>query len=158
VTRTNLAYDRKALRKRCFSFLLKLTMKKEVTMVNPIVHFEIIGKDAAALQAFYKALFGWVAETDSSVVSEVSAEGNYGFIKNVAENGSGIPGGIGGGGGYKSHTVFYVGVDDVDAALVKAESLGAKRVFGPVKRPDGGVVVGQFLDPEDNVIGVAGPQ
>ena len=28
-------------------------------MGNPIVHFEIIGKDAARVKAFYSALFGW---------------------------------------------------------------------------------------------------
>lgn len=127
-------------------------------MANPIVHFEIIGKDAAALRAFYAALFGWKSDTSAAVAPEVSATGNYGFIENAAENATGIPGGIGGGAGYKSQTVFYVGVEDVDAALSKAESLGAKRVFGPVKRPDGGAVVGQFLDPEGNVIGVAGPK
>jgi hypothetical protein len=89
----------------------------------------------------------------------VSAPGNYGFIDKVStEDGTGIPGGIGGGEEYDSHTIFYVGVQDVEAALQKAESLGGKRVIGPVQKPGGGLVVGHFTDPEGNLIGVAGPR
>lgn len=28
-------------------------------MPNPVVHFEIIGQDAEALQQYYRDLFGW---------------------------------------------------------------------------------------------------
>jgi len=128
-------------------------------MADPVVHFEIIGKDAAHLRSYYKELFGWDADTDSAVVPEVSAPGNYGFIEKVStEDGTGIPGGIGGGTGYDSHTVFYVGVENVKAALKKAESLGGGIVMGPVERPGGGLVVGHFRDPEGNLIGLAGPR
>ncbi len=127
-------------------------------MANPIVHFEIIGKDASALRAFYNELFGWNANTNSAVAPEVSAAGNYGFIQNSADAGSGVPGGIGGGKGYESHALFYVGVEDVDAALHKAESLGGKRILGPAEKPGGGLFVGHFFDPEGNLIGVAGRQ
>lgn len=68
----------------------------------------------------------------------------------------GIPGGVGGGAGYQSHVIFYVGVPDVEAALRKAESLGGKRRMGPERAPSG-LVVGHFTDPEGNLIGVAGP-
>jgi predicted enzyme related to lactoylglutathione lyase len=70
----------------------------------------------------------------------------------------GIPGGIGGGEGYESHAIFYVGVEDVTEALAKAEQLGGKRVMGPAHKPGGGLVVGHFTDPEGNLIGVAGPK
>ncbi|MEK7376413.1 MAG: glyoxalase, partial [Candidatus Margulisiibacteriota bacterium] len=105
-------------------------------MTNPVVHFEIIGKDAAGLRKYYKDLFDWKADTNSAVAPEVSEPGNYGFIDKVStEDGTGIPGGIGGGDGYGSHTVFYVGVENVEAALQKAESLGGRRVMGPVEKP-----------------------
>ncbi|TDO51259.1 hypothetical protein EV651_119186 [Kribbella sp. VKM Ac-2571] len=42
-------------------------------------------------------------------------------------------------------------------ALVQAEELGGQRVFGPDGVP-GKLVVGQFTDPEGNLIGVAGPR
>lgn len=51
---------------------------------------------------------------------------------------------------------FYVSVDDVEAALRKAESLGGTRRLGPVRSPDGNLVVGKFEDPEGHLIGVAG--
>jgi uncharacterized protein len=65
-------------------------------------------------------------------------------------------GGVGGGAGYESHVLFYVGVPDVEAALRKAESLGGRRLMGPERAPSG-LVVGHFTDPEGNLIGVAGP-
>ena len=43
----------------------------------------------------------------------------------------------------------------MEAALRKAESLGGTRVMGPEGRP-GTLVVGQFTDPEGNLVGVAG--
>jgi predicted enzyme related to lactoylglutathione lyase len=49
--------------------------------------------------------------------------------------------------------MFYVGVDDVEAALAKAESLGGSRVFGPMEVPDG-PTIGHFADPEGNVVGL----
>jgi predicted enzyme related to lactoylglutathione lyase len=80
------------------------------------------------------------------------------FIDRITtEDGTGIPGGIGGGANYESHAVFYVGVPDVETALQKAESLGGTRIMGPAFNEDGGVVVGHFTDPEGNLVGVAGP-
>jgi uncharacterized protein len=81
---------------------------------------------------------------------------NYGFVeRNTTSDGTGIPGGVGGGTGYESHVIFYVGVPDVEAALQKAESLGGTRRLGPARAPTG-LVVGHFTDPEGNLIGVAG--
>ena len=90
------------------------------------------------------------------VAEAVSEPDNYGFINRMTtDDGTGIPGGVGGGAGYSGHAVFYVGVADVEAALRKAESLGGKRLLGPVRAPSG-LVVGHFADPEGNLIGVAG--
>ena len=75
--------------------------------------------------------------------------------RNTTSDGTGIPGGVGGGTGYESHVIFYVGVPDVEAALQKAESLGGTRRLGPARAPTG-LVVGHFTDPEGNLIGVAG--
>lgn len=125
----------------------------------PVVHFEIIGKDVEALRNYYKELFDWNTNIDAEVAPEVSDEGNYGFIDKItAEDGTGIYGGIGGGRAFRSHTLFYVGVPDVEQALQNAEKLGGKRIMGPVVRPGGGLVVGYFTDPEGNLVGVAGPK
>jgi uncharacterized protein len=49
-------------------------------MGNPIVHFEIIGREPARLRSYYAELFDWRTNTDSPVAPEVSESGNYGFI------------------------------------------------------------------------------
>src|SRR5438132_4476036 len=101
---------------------------KGVTMAQPVVHFEIIGKEPAKLRAYFGELFGWEFDTSSPVAQAVSEPLNYGFVGRITTpDGTGIPGGVGGGAGYDSHVLFYVGVPDVEAALQKAESLGGKR-------------------------------
>ena len=125
-------------------------------MGQPIVHFEIIGSDPARLRTYYGNLFGWEFDTTGVVSEAVSQPTNYGFVnRNTTSDGTGIPGGVGGGPGYETHAVFYVGVADVEAALAKAESLGGTRKMGP-KRAPSGLVVAQFTDPEGNLIGLAG--
>jgi predicted enzyme related to lactoylglutathione lyase len=131
-------------------------------MGQPVVHFEIQGKDPEMLRRYYGELFGWEFELNSPVAEAVSEAGSYGFINRNAtdegEKGVGIPGGIGGGEGYTGYAIFYVGVPDVEEALQKAEQLGGKRVMGPAKNPNGMLVVGHFTDPEGHLVGVAGPK
>jgi uncharacterized protein len=127
-------------------------------MGDPVVHFEIIGTDPATLRGYYGELFGWQFDTSGPVAPAVSEEGNYGFTDTGSTSGGvGIPGGVGGGPGYDTHVIFYVGVPNVEAALRKAESLGGRRRMGPEQAPGGELAVGHFTDPEGNVIGVAGP-
>jgi predicted enzyme related to lactoylglutathione lyase len=118
-------------------------------MGQPVVHFEVIGKDGAALRSFYTDLFGWKIDADNPM--------NYGIVQregNVSADGVGIGGGVGQGpDGYAGHVTFYIEVPDVEAALAKAESLGGTRVMGPEKIMDT-VELGQFTDPEGHVIGV----
>ena len=125
-------------------------------MGQPVVHFEIIGKDPAKLRSYFGELFGWEFDVPSPVSEAVSDPASYGFVNRMTTgDGTGIPGGVGGGPGYESHAVFYVAVPDVEAALAKAESLGGKRLMGPERAPSG-LVVGHFTDPEGNLVGVAG--
>jgi predicted enzyme related to lactoylglutathione lyase len=118
-------------------------------MGNPVVHFEVIGTDGKKLQAYYAELFDW--EIDDS------NEMNYGLVTregNTSAEGVGIGGGVAGGPeGYAGHVTFYVEVPDVEVSLAKAESLGGKRIFGPDKVMEG-LEIGQFLDPENHVIGL----
>jgi predicted enzyme related to lactoylglutathione lyase len=118
-------------------------------MTNPVVHFEIIGTDPSRLQAYYRDLFGWTYELGDTVSGQVSEPGRYGAVV------AGLNGGVGGGPSLRAKVLFYVGVDDVETALAQAEELGGTRVFGPDGVP-GKLVVGQFTDPEGNLIGVAG--
>jgi len=119
-------------------------------MGQPVVHFEVIGKDGDKLQKYYSELFGWEIDSNNEM--------NYGMVSrdsNPAADGNlGIGGGVAGGPpGYAGHVTFYVAVPDVEAALAKAESLGGTRIMGPEKIMDG-VELGQFSDPEGHVIGL----
>jgi uncharacterized protein len=126
-------------------------------MGQPVVHFEVIGKEPERLRSFYGGLFDWEFDTTSPVASAVSDAGNYGFVdRYTTDDGTGIRGGVGGGPDYSSHALFYVGVPSVEAALQAAERLGGTRVLGPEKNPGTDLVVGHFTDPEGNLIGVAG--
>lgn len=122
-------------------------------MGQPVVHFEVIGKDGEKLQRYYSELFGWEVNADNEM--------NYGMVQregNVSPEGVGIGGGIGGGPpGYGGHVTFYVEVPDVEAALAKAERLGGERVMGP-ETIMGRVTLGQFKDPEGHVVGVVQSQ
>jgi predicted enzyme related to lactoylglutathione lyase len=118
-------------------------------MGQPVVHFEVIGKDGEKLRDYYSELFDWEIDADNEM--------NYGVINrdgNTTSDGVGIGGGVAGGPeGYDGHVTFYVEVPDVEAALNKAESLGGTRVMGP-ETIMGSMVLGQLNDPEGNVIGL----
>ena len=118
-------------------------------MGQPVVHFEVIGKDADKLQSYYSELFGWQIDSNNAM--------KYGIVQregNVSAEGVGIGGGVGTGPeGYPGHVTFYVEVPDVEAALAKAESLGGTRVMGPEKVMEQ-IELGLFNDPEGHVVGV----
>jgi uncharacterized protein len=118
-------------------------------MGQPVVHFEIVGKDADKLQSYYSDLFGWEFDSDNPM--------NYGVVQrdaNVSADGVGIGGGVGTGPeGYPGHVTFYIEVPDVEAALAKAEGLGGSRVMGPDEVMEG-LEIGLFNDPEGHVVGV----
>ncbi len=118
-------------------------------MGQPVVHFEIIGRNAATLHGFYSDLFGWEIDADNPM--------SYGIVQreeNVSADGIGIGGGIAAAPeGYPGHVTVYVEVPDVEAALANAERLGGSRVMGPDEVMEG-VEIGLFNDPEGHVIGV----
>ena len=112
-------------------------------MGNPVVHFEVIGSDAQALQSFYKDAFNWQIE---------EAIENYAMAHPDGEGG--INGGIGaameGGAG---HVTFYVAVPDLEAALSKIEGLGGSTVMEPSEVPEGPTIA-MFADPEGHLVGL----
>ncbi len=113
-------------------------------MVAPVVHFEILGKDAKKLQDFYGKLFDWKIDADNPM--------NYGMVK--SEGTAGIGGGVGPvEGGAPPHAIFYVEVPDTDAALKKVEEMGGKVVVPTTTIPDM-VTFALFNDPEGNMVGL----
>ena len=100
-------------------------------MGQPVVHFEVIGKDGEKLRSYFSELFGWNIDASNPM--------KYGIVTregNSNADGAGIGGGVGGAPeGYDGHVTFYVEVPDVEAALAKAESLGGTRIMGPDEVP-----------------------
>jgi predicted enzyme related to lactoylglutathione lyase len=118
-------------------------------MGQPVVHFEIMGKDGETLRTYYSELFGWQFDADNPMdYGVVPREGNTGA------DGVGIGGGVGQSPeGYDGHVTFYIEVPDVEAALAKAESLGGTRMMGPEQVMET-IEIGLFNDPEGHLVGV----
>jgi uncharacterized protein len=112
-------------------------------MGNAVVHFEIGGPDDAPLAAFYGELFGWTLQ---------SFEGG-GYTMIDTNGGGGINGGIGKSQTGEPWSTFYVEAGDLQAALDKAESLGAKTVM-PVTDFGGAVTIAMFNDPDGLLVGL----
>lgn len=110
-------------------------------MTNPVIHFEIHGKDAAKTQKFYGDLFGWKIDANNPW--------NYGMVD--TGGGAGINGGIAG--GERSMVTFYVQVADLQAALDRAAQLGGA-VTMPITQIPGGPTIAMFADPDGNPIGL----
>ena len=90
------------------------------TSKHPVVHFEIGCRDIAATKQFYQQMFDWPIDAQNQIAD------------------AGIPGHLVSLGHEPQHyTLFYVQVDDVAAAVAKAESLGGKKLVGPITIPTG---------------------
>jgi predicted enzyme related to lactoylglutathione lyase len=111
-------------------------------MANPVVHFEIEGKDGKKLQDFYAGVFGWKIDTNNPM--------SYGMVS--TGEGHGIGGGIAASQDGKASVKVYIEVDDPQAYLDKVTAAGGK-VIMPVTDL-GMVVMAQFQDPEGNVVGL----
>jgi predicted enzyme related to lactoylglutathione lyase len=112
-------------------------------MSNPIVHVEVLGEDAQALQSFYRDAFEWQMRPSGP---------EYAMAHPGVEGG--IDGGVGASPeGGQGHVTFYVEVEDLEATLGEIESLGGSRVVGPMDVPDGPRIA-MFADPEGHLVGL----
>ncbi len=115
-------------------------------MQNPVVWFEVVGRNGESLQRFYRDLFGWTIEP-------ANGDASYGL---VAPGAGGIAGAVGrsqdGGDG---HVTVYVEVADPAAFLVEAERLGGRIVVPPTEIPEYGLTFAYFADPEGHLVGLA---
>jgi predicted enzyme related to lactoylglutathione lyase len=112
-------------------------------MPHPVVHAEIRSSDADATREFFGKLFGWEYSD--------GAYPGYTFVASGAEGGP--PAAISPLQGAGDQVLFFVGVEDVAAALSKAEALGGSIVQPAQEVP--GVSFGVFADPQGHQIGVA---
>jgi hypothetical protein len=79
-------------------------------MGQPVVHFEVVGKDIDKLKDFYSELAGWTYDQPP----EATQEGVPPYALVQRNSDSEIGGGIGvGPEGYEGHVTFYIEVPDV---------------------------------------------
>ena len=110
-------------------------------MGHPIVYFEIGCKDLARTEQFFGELFGWHTQRNgpASMIDTGSQQGIPGHIIALGHE-------------PQHYTIFYVEVDDVQAYLDKATSLGGKTLVPPVKIPTG--TFAWVSDLDGNTIGL----
>jgi predicted enzyme related to lactoylglutathione lyase len=117
---------------------------------NPVVHFEIYADDPDKLGKFYTSLFDWTIEPVPGM--------DYRLIKTVETDAKGMPsqsGGINGGmlkrpAGYEGHTwINYVNVESLEAAIKRAQNLGATIMKGKTPVPGMGWFA-MLTDPQGN--------
>jgi hypothetical protein len=113
-------------------------------MPHPVIHAEIRSDDPDATRKFFADLFGW------KVASEGAFPG-YTFIDTGVEGGTYVA--ISPRQGIDDEVLFFVGVDDVDAALRKAVELGGT-IVQPAQRVPG-TTFGVFADAQGHKVGVA---
>jgi len=115
---------------------------------NPVVHFEIYAHDAEKLATFYSTLFDW----------SIEAMPGYHYVKTVDTDDKGMPtqpGGINGGlivrpAGFEDRGwINYINVDSLDAAVKRAQDLGAKVMKGRSAVPGMGWFA-MLVDPQGN--------
>ncbi len=114
-------------------------------MGQPVVHFEIGCRDQAKTSKFLSDLFGWQIQMagPAAMISTGATSGIQGHITAL---------------GHEPHhyVTVYVQVDDVQAYLKKAESLGGKTLVPPVEIPTG--TFAWFADLDGSVLGLWKPK
>jgi uncharacterized protein len=113
------------------------------TMPHPIVHAEIRSADPDATRAFFGQLFGWTyndgAVPGYTFVDTGVPDALYTAISPLQGDGDLV--------------TFFVGVEDIEAAIAKATDLGGRVVQQPVSVP--GVLFGLIADPQGHIVGLA---
>lgn len=107
-------------------------------MAQPVVHWEIMAKDFAKNQ-----LFGWQMMAFMPEYAYVQTGGEGGIDGGILAAPPHVPPSI----------TFYVQVDDLDAYLRKAESLGGETCVPPTPIPNIGSFA-MFLDPDGLCLGL----
>jgi predicted enzyme related to lactoylglutathione lyase len=111
----------------------------------PVVHFEIGCEDAAKSGQFFSKLFGWQMQPQGPAVmiNTGTDSGIQGHITTLGHE-------------PRHYVTFYVQVDDLNAYLAKAQSLGGKTLVPPVEIPTG--TFAWLGDPDGNIIGLWKPK
>jgi uncharacterized protein len=110
-------------------------------MGRPVVHFEIGCRDRAHTAEFFSRLFEWNTreEGPATMIDTATGEGINGHITALGHEPN-------------NYVTVYILVDDVQAYLDKAVSLGGKALLPVITLPKG--QFSWFADPDGNTIGL----
>src|SRR5258706_2104582 len=111
-------------------------------MANPVMWFEIIGTDSAALHKFYRDALGW------KLAPPVKEMGNYSMVE---AHEPGIGGGIGG--GEAARVSVYFETAEPQRLLDPALAAGASLIM-PVTTITPTTTIAMFTDPAGNTVGI----
>lgn len=112
--------------------------------MSSVMQWQIVARDPEAVSRFYGSLFDW----------KVTKNNALGYREIKSANGRGIDGGVWPSPPEGHNLVqLFVEVDDVDATIAKATSLGAKVIVPKSALPDGDVLA-ILLDPAGLSFGV----
>jgi predicted enzyme related to lactoylglutathione lyase len=111
-------------------------------MPNPVVHFEVTGKDGKKLQDFFQKAFDWKMEPAGPD-----------YMMAYTGDDQKIAGGIGKAQMGEGCATFYIEVPDLEASLKKIEALGGRTIM-PAYDVPGGPTIAVFTDPEGHVLGL----
>jgi predicted enzyme related to lactoylglutathione lyase len=112
-------------------------------VAHPVIHAEIRSANPDATRTFFAELFGWTYSD--------GAFPGYTFVDTGVEEA--LPTAIGPLQGGADAVLFFVGVEDVEATLARAEQLGGTTIQPAQTVP--GVTFGVFADAQGHVVGVA---
>jgi predicted enzyme related to lactoylglutathione lyase len=87
---------------------------------HPVVRFEIGCRDLAATKDFYQKMCGWPLD-EQFQIADADIAGHPASLGHEPEH----------------YTMVYVQVDDVAPTVAKAQSLGGKKIVGPITIPTG---------------------
>ena len=113
-------------------------------MANPVMWFEIIGTDSAALHKFYRDALGW------KLTAPVKEMGNYSMVEGHEP---GIGGGIGGSDGDSARVSVYFETAEPQRLLDRALAAGASLIM-PVTTITPTTTIAMFTDPAGNTVGI----
>ncbi|MYF99640.1 VOC family protein [Candidatus Poribacteria bacterium] len=126
-------------------------------MGNPVLFFEIAGKDGEMLRKFYTDMFGWTilpfgwstAHFPNDILAidptppPLEDEGIKGHIFPLSEDMD-----------FSNRVSIFIQVDDLDETLNNVENLGGRTLVTPQVLPDNMGSIAMFLDPSGNVVGL----
>ena len=115
-------------------------------MSNPVMRFEIAGRDGEALSKFYSAAFDWNSNPKPSGIYELDPAVDQGIMGHILPTTDDMLS--------SNFVTVYIQVDDLQASLEKVENLGGKISVPPQVIPGDMGSFAMFVDPSGNTVGL----